>query len=107
MCVNLPWEFAIEDKTVSRDVGSDSHEGSCIRVLRDLNLASISMFMFVICVLGFDVSSCGDVGFDVSLGSILIVYDNLVKENSVFIIYTNDETKKNRIQSKYLPRTNS
>jgi hypothetical protein len=37
---------------VSRDVASDNHEGSlvflksCIRVLRDLNPASISMFMF-------------------------------------------------------------
>jgi hypothetical protein len=44
----------MEDTMVSREVASDIHEGSlvfrksCIRVLRYLNLASISMFMFSI-----------------------------------------------------------
>jgi hypothetical protein len=68
----------MEDTMVSRELASDNHEGSlvfhksCTRVLRDLNPASISMFMFVSCGLGFGVSSYGDVGFGFSLGSILI-----------------------------------
>jgi hypothetical protein len=72
MCVNWPWEFAIEVTMVSRDVASESCEGSlvflksCIRVLSDLNPASISMFMFPGSGLGFGLSSCGDVGFGFS-----------------------------------------
>jgi hypothetical protein len=63
---------------ISRDVASDSHEGSlvfrksCIRVLRDLNPVSISMFIFSGCWFGFGVSSFGVVGFGFSHGSILI-----------------------------------
>jgi hypothetical protein len=59
---------------LSRELASDSHEGSrvfhksCKIILRDLNHASISIFMFVCCGLWFGVPSCGDVGFGVSSG---------------------------------------
>jgi hypothetical protein len=71
----------MEDTLVSREVVSDNYDDSlvfcksCIRVLGYLNPASISMFMFVSCGLGFGVSSCGDARFGFSLGSILIKCD--------------------------------
>jgi len=74
--------LAIEVTMISRDVSNQSCEGcflslnSFIRVLSDLNLVSISMFMFLGSWLGFGLFSCDDVGFGFPLTacSMLIKY---------------------------------
>jgi len=68
----------MDDTLVFRELPSDNHEVSllfckpCTRVLRELNRASIPMFMFAYCGSGFSVPYYEEVGFLFSLGAILI-----------------------------------
>jgi hypothetical protein len=78
---------------VSSNVASEVHEDSlvfiksCIRVLIDLDLASISKFTFPGSRLGFGMSSCGHLGFGFSQGACSMLFKFATFKEGRIIFY--------------------